>query len=429
MSLFYNTSSSNNNVVLTVHNSKKPKSTDITSGLQARAWIDLNNTGERALFIGGKQGQSDGLLISVNDKMVNIIDQIPQLNSPSTTYAAVAVDIDYNGYSDLIVAREDGVTLYLNHGRGNFTVRKILSASPKTIPISLAVTDYNKDGHVDIYVSQHTHPKMLQNNPNYVAKNILLEGIGVGVFEDVTERTWSGGTNKNTASATWLDVNNDKLPDLILTQNDGGKEVYQNTRGASGAKYTSGPLFYRIKPPMNIMTNQNKTKFLLKGSSDFKLNDVNQKMIDDDLNLGWQVLTDKDNAIPLDRHIKFNKNEVGYGSDLYWLNVSGQQNIKSNKNNFMGVKLPNTIPFINASIHIASIDDRTGKIRRQTKQVTNNSRSPSNNITFFDLKNDTRVLYLEVNTIYDGNHWRHPRPMMNTIATFRQMKSTYYTAL
>ena len=75
---------------------------------------------------------------------------------------AELIDIDNNGYSDLIVAREDGVMMYLNRGNGKFDIRRLLDKSTKTIPIALTVSDYNKDGNVDIYVSQSVNPNYLK---------------------------------------------------------------------------------------------------------------------------------------------------------------------------------------------------------------------------------------------------------------------------
>ena len=505
------------NTVLSIYQTKKSTTltSDPTQNLQAKAWIDLNNTGEQALFIGGKVGEPDQLLMpalnsnqtnlvhdntmaSKNGKMVNVIDQIPQMNSLVATYAAVAVDLDYNGYTDLVVAREDGVTLYINQGRSKFKVQKLLGSSRTTVPISLAVTDYNKDGHVDIYISQHTHPKHLTKNPNHVARNVLLEGIGAGVFEDVTVRTGTLGSAKNTLNAQWVDLNNDKLPDLVLTQADGTKEVYANTRGASGAKYTSGPQFFRadhlkrmqpsrkvasnigsygdpaeidVKHDQGIDTimgngdyslekeanhqdaNESKTKvtrmMLHQDTPEFQLKGPGKYQVKHDNNLGWAVMSASADSDPSEgaimgtsaskAMIKDAYHDLGYGGDLYWLNITGQQKVRSSHDNFIGVKLPATIPFMNAIVHVASVDDRTGKMRDQTKQVTFDSQQKEfklndgttlsqGNVIFFPLKNDNRVVYLEVNSIYDGNHWQHPRPKINTIATFRDMRSNPYTA-
>ena len=109
--------------------------------------------------------------------------------------------------------------------------------------------------------------------------------------------------------------------------------------------------------------------------------------------------------------------------------VAGQQNLRSDGKNFIGIRLPPGTPFLNAKGHVDSINDQTGNIRRQIKEMTvNSTKSGTGNTLFFNLNNDTRVLLLEVWTIYDGNHWVHPNPKMNMIATFRNMRSTNYTA-
>ena len=463
---------SENTSILTIHGVKKNKIKiindikydgesnrvlDNVTGTQ----IDLNGTDEIAIFIGTGSNRDDALIIEKNGKFIDIIDQT-NLSSRIATYASISTDIDHNGLTDLIVAREDGVTLYLNQGRGKFKVSKIMEASRETIPVSLTVTDYNKDGHADIYVSQKVHPKLAQNKEgkhNFKKHNVLLEGLGIGAFEDVTHLTGTEGTNSDTKSATWVDLDQDKLPDLVLSQDNGEIEVYKNTRGASGGKFIHGPEFIRMKVPTstgywtsvkpndqtgtNIISNTGeliqtgggsnqdlssgdkmvKTKILLKNSG---IN-LTEKTLNQDENIGWLTIMEK-----LDFDGAWNKimgdsnNEpVSDNKNAFWLNISGPTTLlKNKKSSWIGVRLPDGTPFYNATLYVDSINDNTGKVRKQTRQNSNGS----GKIITFDLGDDTRVLHLEVNTIYDGNRWIHPNPKINKIATFRNMKSNNYTA-
>lgn len=433
--------------------------------------IDLNGNDQTFLFVGTGRGEDDLLLYydPKQNKMVDIIDQT-NLSSKSATYSAVSADIDHNGLTDLVVAREDGVHLYLNHGRGRFERRKLSNASRNSVPVSLAITDYNKDGHADIYVSQYLHPRLQskeQLSKSRPVQNLLLEGIGRGVFEDVAVRTRTNSPAKQgTRSAGWIDLDQDKLPDLVLVQDDGYLEILQNTRGASGAKYTSGPLFRRkkLKIPtgfgyqmalgsgdydndgdvdlyLNSLKKGNKlsqNQIILRNDGDFNFKQIDPKTQEHDLSTGWGAIMEDLNFDGhqdlLNASLTEDTNRDGK-PDFFWLNTQGPHRIYLNhlakKNqNWVGVKLPDDTQFMNATVKVVSINDQTGKTRTQTKQKTTGvgAGSDSSKILKFGLDQDNRILYLAVETIYDGNLWIHPRPKINMIATFRDMRSNNYTA-
>ncbi len=333
--------------------------------------IDLNGNDRYARFIGTDSGKPDRLMVNVNGTWSDIIDQT-NLSSNAATYSAAVADINNNGLSDLIVARSNGVWAYLNNSKGRFEVRKLSGANDPTSSIS--ISDYNRDGHVDIYLTQKD------------GKNILLEGIGRGVFEDVTDLTKTQGSSGN-VSAAWVDVNGDDLPDLVLGKDDGGTEIYRNTRGASGMKFTSGPLFFK------------------EGESDLTMTEQ--------LN---RIASSKQTLHPGRKGADEGGLKTNYGT-----------------RNWIAVKLPDNNQFLNATIRVVSVDESTGKITRQSKQnVKDGSHGEGNNaggkVVTFDLGMNNRVMNLEVQTIYDGTRWIHPDPKINKIATFRDFKSNNYTA-
>lgn len=334
--------------------------------------IDLNGTDYYATFIGTGSGQNDKLMINTPDGWVDIIDQT-NLSSLAATYSGAAADFDHTGKTDLVINRADGVTLYLNHGKGRFEKRK-LSDLPGDPTSSVAITDYNKDGHTDMYISRSN------------GANTLLEGVGRGVFEDVTELTGTAGSvgqGRNSTGAAWIDVDGDKLPDLVIGMDNGGTEIYRNTRGASGGKFTSGPLFYHMKDSEKTLTEQ-----------------LNSIAVEEVVQPG-----------------------VGHPGGY----VAGLQDGTANLgNNFIGVRLPDNNQFMNATIRVVSVNQETGKIRRQSKQLVRTGESLK--VLNFDLGNDDRIMHLEVTTIYDGNRWIHPDPKINQVVTFRDMKSNNYTA-
>lgn len=518
-------------------------STDVSSGLgggkeldyAAGAPIDLNRTGEMAVFIGGAQ---DDALLMPNGRggWVDVIDQTNLNDASAVTYSAVSADLDHNGLTDLVVARSNGVKLYLNQGRGHFIVRELLQESDISVPVGLAITDYNKDGNPDIYVSQYTHPSLVrhgdQSTSNFqeglgsklsdtgrnadggeltdgdlssgnvsggkvsggVVDDIMLEGLGTGMFEDVTHMvnlgkggevtTRKGNLGRRSSSAQraapggggrkramFVDLNQDKLPDLVLTHDTGEISVYRNTRGASGAPYAAGPRFKKIQMPTGLgywnnvspLTDEHGTvhlrlsepikgnggqvgggsknganyagktmvtenSMILRNHGNFKFSPLTQMVMTEDLKSGWEVLME---SIGLGGYNgSGGSSGVGVTKDG-WMNVAGPYRLaRKNGHQWIGVRLPDSVPFYNATIYVDSVNDRTGQIRKQSKQNVNSSGMglDQSKIVYFDLGKDTRVLHLEVNTIYDGNRWVHPNPRINMIATFRSMLSNPYTA-
>jgi hypothetical protein len=94
--------------------------------------------------------------------------------------------------------------------------------------------------------------------------------------------------------------------------------------------------------------------------------------------------------------------------------------------NWIGLKLPDDNQFANAIITVVSVDQDTGKVRKQT--IQNVKRPDSTKVVRVNLGSDDRVLHLEVQTMYDGTGWIHPRPIANKIMTFRDMRSNNNTA-
>ena len=445
--------------------------------------IDINGNGEIAMFINGSKGNDDLLLIRRDNKFINIIDQT-NLNSRYATYASVSADIDHDGMTDLVIARENGVFLYLNKGKGKFEKSRLTNVSSDSVPVSLAITDYNKDGNADIFVSQHLHPDLQHKDlhKRKTVQNILLEGKGNGMFEDVSRRV---GLDKDTSdghtvSASWINLDKDKFPDLVMVQDTGDIDIWKSSYGGSGGKFVNGaqlikqktkiptglgylasiqpgnlshdPNLDNYKSNIGTVLNPNTNKDLhgsLPYSGDFMKKqsdtqhivlrddpDINVNNIKNDINNGWNVLMEFIGLRGGNQHLDTDIEHFDSYSEInknneFWLNISGPQKINLNgpTNNWIAVRLPDDAEFFNANIRVVSINDQTGKIRTQNKQriVASNS-DEKGNILKFDIGADNRIIHLEVSSIYDGNRWVHPDPKINMIATFRYMQSNNYTA-
>ncbi len=100
--------------------------------------------------------------------------------------------------------------VYHNDGNGHFTeiAQKIGFIKPGK-GLGLALADYNRDGHIDIFVANDSMFEFLYRNKG----NGTLEEVGLaaGIAADGDGRTYAG------MGVDFADYNNDGLPDLIIT--------------------------------------------------------------------------------------------------------------------------------------------------------------------------------------------------------------------
>ncbi|MCA9500690.1 MAG: VCBS repeat-containing protein, partial [Nitrospira sp.] len=196
------------------------------------AVIDVDRDGTMEIFVGGGEGQEDALFTYRDGRLVNII-QGSELSSTTATYGATSIDMDHDGDTDLLIAREDGIYLYLNN-HGIFSHQKIpLNLEPDAVPLTIAVSDINHDGHGDLYVSVFVSKKAFRsatfNDPSHAKHNVMLLNNGDLTFTDITK---SSGTasKQNTFLSAFVDLNGDGWQDLVVAQNTGEVEIFKNER-------------------------------------------------------------------------------------------------------------------------------------------------------------------------------------------------------
>ena len=183
---------------------------------------DVNNDGLEDIYVGGASGQSGTLFIQQGTGGF-IEKEGPWSNHyEKEDIAAVFFDADADGDQDLYIAsggyewsRGDEMLkdrLYLNDGKGVFS-----NGSDK-LPqnnLSTAVVnpcDFDNDGDLDLFIGERIIP---QQYPK-AASGYLYHNDN-GSFKDVTES--SAPELKNIGlitDATWLDVDGDSDPDLVV---------------------------------------------------------------------------------------------------------------------------------------------------------------------------------------------------------------------
>lgn len=160
------------------------------------------------------------------------------------------VDVDLDGFEDLVVINGGGFDshLYMNDGDGTFTDRTAASgfgailnpAGAGTDGYSVAAADYDSDGDYDLYVTAMPNDFLLQNDGN-------------GNFIDVTFSSAAGGpptTQPGSASkiAAWGDYNGDGRMDVVVASS-----TFNNGSSAYLLRNDGNGLFTDVTTAINML--------------------------------------------------------------------------------------------------------------------------------------------------------------------------------
>lgn len=199
----------------------------------ASAIIDIDNDGTEEIFIGGGPNQHDVFFSYIQGEFRQLdADIMDKTAIADATFGSSVIDTDNNGFSDLIVSRTSGIWLYLNQG-GRFTEHKLDAPLPDgTSPLSVAISDINRDGHFDMYVAGYIKKELVEgqnifNKEGYGGSSIMLLNNGDNTFTDITQS--SGLSYKhNTFMGIFVDIDNDSLEDLVVAHDTGQVKTWKN---------------------------------------------------------------------------------------------------------------------------------------------------------------------------------------------------------
>ncbi len=200
------------------------------------AVADINKDGLEDFFVGGGAYQWGQIYIQKPGGSF-ISSDLGTGEKIGEDAAALFMDADKDGDIDLILgagSSEYGssstlntIYLYLNDGRGNFSLDPKAFPLLSTIAQAITAADFDKDGDEDLFVGGRVLPEQYPTIP----ESFILRNDG-GKFTEVT-----ASVNKDLkkagliTAAEWVDLNKDGWPDLVLTGDWMQVRFYINEKG------------------------------------------------------------------------------------------------------------------------------------------------------------------------------------------------------
>jgi hypothetical protein len=144
----------------------------------------------------------------------------------------VFFDADNDGDPDLWLCGIRAERFFRNDGCGRFVdATAAVGIAPSQWSTMPLVSDYDRDGHLDVYVVRMGNHESTAPRPSWEARNgvrdTLYHNRGDGTFEDVTDAAGIRGTTWGFAAA-WGDYDNDRDPDLYVGNEFGLNSLYRN---------------------------------------------------------------------------------------------------------------------------------------------------------------------------------------------------------
>jgi hypothetical protein len=197
---------------------------------------DLDSDGNEDVFIGGGKDQPGRIYLHrSNGELAQQKNTCFDTDAGFEDTAAAFFDADNDGDMDLIVgsggnvaheSKSYGCRLYLNDGRGKFTKA---SSDPPSARMNISViapSDFDDDGDVDLFVGARSVPGVFGINP----RHMLLVNDGKGAFTDGSDRyAYELKDAGMVTDAEWIDIDNDKKPDLITVSDWGVPQILKNS--------------------------------------------------------------------------------------------------------------------------------------------------------------------------------------------------------
>lgn len=213
---------------------------------------DVNGDGKEDIYICGAKGQGGQLYFQSGATFTKSNQKVFNDLAGFEDTAASFFDCDQDGDLDLIVGsggnesaprtQELPTRLYLNDGKGNFSINT-RALPPNGMNTAVIVTnDYDNDGDLDIFVGSRSVPREYGVTPT----SYLYQNDGKGIFKEVGKSIAPDLAKIGMVrDAFWSDVNGDKQKELIVVGDWMAPAIFEFKNGkfqklSSGLEQYSG---------------------------------------------------------------------------------------------------------------------------------------------------------------------------------------------
>lgn len=204
------------------------------------AVADVNGDGLEDIYIGGALQQSGQLYLQ------NSTGFVKKTVSDFTKYAfndvtvAFFFDADQDGDMDLFTGGGGNFSpssadiyqnnIFLNDGKGNFSLKAAALPISHTNCGSAIPLDYDGDGKLDIFIGSRSEPQNYGVAPN----SFLYHNEGNGVFKETTAQVAPTIAKLGMITAAkWCDINGDKRNELVIV----GEWMYPHIYAYNGKQF------------------------------------------------------------------------------------------------------------------------------------------------------------------------------------------------
>jgi len=212
----------------------------------AMAVGDVNGDGNDDVFTGGAKGQSATMYMhSGNGKLSTKKIAVFETDKEMEDTAAAFFDADADGDIDLMVgsggnqvntSMTDGLRLYLNDGRGNFSKSSLNFPVGSKNTAVIAPNDMDGDGDIDVFIGSRSIIGIYGVDPDH----IYLENLGDGTFKNsFREKAIATKKSGMITDAKWVNVDNDDDLELVTVSDWGAPAVYKVENGTLVKQATS----------------------------------------------------------------------------------------------------------------------------------------------------------------------------------------------
>jgi enediyne biosynthesis protein E4 len=202
---------------------------------------DVNKDGKEDFVLLQSHGTPNKLFINSGNTFKESPQKAFAERSGKESTAGALFDADGDGDLDLLIGmggnefkrgpENFNADYYENDGKGQFSFNPALFKIMGQMGC-IKPCDFDLDGDLDLFVGGQAVPGGYGLTP----RSYVLKNMGKGVWEDITNK--ETGPIGMVSDASWTDVNNDKLPDLIVVGEWMPIKIFINENGFLGSPHS-----------------------------------------------------------------------------------------------------------------------------------------------------------------------------------------------